>query len=259
MPVPAVEHALQPYDPAAYGPAAPPAEETGGALSVGRFMAAMSRYKWLVVVLVLLGLGGGFVATRFIDPEYEVNATIFTSGSGTERPSLINPSQLTGNAGWRDLMQSFAIIDPVVQKLSLYIQPDKASDSLLFATFQIDPVKKQFRPGSYTLKTEHGRFTLTDKVGFTHEVGTVGDSVGRSAGFAWVPPARLLGTRSREVSFTVLTPREASRDVQKRLAITIKQSSPVIALSLTGTAQQKPAATMNAMLTQFVDVATELK
>jgi capsular exopolysaccharide synthesis family protein len=259
LPVPADDYAMQSYDPTAFAPSGPAAGAEGGSISVARFGAALSRYRWLVVIMVLIGLGTGFAATRFIDPEYEVVATVFTNGSGNDKPTLINPAQLTGNAGWRDLLKSFAIIDPVVQDLSLYILPAKATDSLLFANFIIDPVKKRFQPGAYTLKTENGRYSLTDKIGFIHEVGTVGDSVGRTAGFAWVPPARLLGTRSHSVDFTVLTPREASRDVQKRFSVVIMPNSPVIGLTLSGTATQRPAATLNAMMTRFVDVASELK
>ena len=64
-------------------------------------------------------------------------------------------------------------------------KPSSAGDSLLFQNFHL-VVGRRFRPGTYTLKTERGRYELTDKLGLVHEVGTVGDSVGRTAGFAWV-------------------------------------------------------------------------
>jgi polysaccharide biosynthesis transport protein len=259
LPVPADAYAMQQYAPT-YS-AAPAAEESKGGLNLARFGAALGRYKWLVGVLAIVGVGAGLAATRFLDPEYEVNATVFTENPGPSNNSRnpVSPGPLAQNAGWRDLIRSFAIIDPVVQELALYLRPAKATDSLLFANFTIDPVKRRFRPGQYTLKTDKGRFSLTDKIGFIREEGTVGDSVGRTAGFAWVPPARLLGTRSRTVDFTVMTPRETARDILKRFVVTIQPNSPVISLTLTGTVTQKPAATLNAMLTRFVEVAGDLK
>jgi capsular exopolysaccharide synthesis family protein len=260
LPVPADDYAVQPYAPA-YAPAPGPADESGGGINLARFGAALGRYKWLVAALAIVGVSGGFAVTRFIDPQYEVYATVFTENTGPNggNRTLLSPGPLAQNAGWRDLLRSYAIIDPVVQELSLYLRPKKASDSLLFANFTLDPVKRRFTPGEYTLKTEKGRYSLTDKIGFVREQGTVGDSVGRMAGFAWAPPARLLGTRTRTVEFTVMTPREASRDILGRFTVSIQQNSPVIGLSLRGTATDKPAATLNAMLTRFVDVASELK
>jgi len=258
LPVPADSYAVQAYDQAAYAAAvsAAPAQE-GPAINVARFGAALSRYRWLIIGLTIVGTGAGITATRFLDPQYEVNATVFATAQNPNH-GPVDAGPLAQNAGWRDILKSFAISDPVVQQLSLYLRPAKASDSLLFATFKLEPGRR-FRPGDYTLKTERGRFTLTDKIGFVHEEGTVGDSVGRTAGFAWAPQARFLGTRTRTVEFKVMTPREASRDVLKRFNVTIQPNSPVIGLSLTGTATQKPAATLNAMLSQFVDVAGELK
>jgi capsular exopolysaccharide synthesis family protein len=238
----------------------PSVAEEGSILTMSRILAALRRYRWLVASLVVLGLVGGFVARRFVEPTYVVNATVFASPTKeTTGGALASDGALTRNQGWRDLLMSFAIIDPVVRELALYLRPEKAADSVLFANFAIDTTKKQWFPGDYTLETQSGRYTLTDKLGFIREQGVIGDSVGRSAGFAWVPPARRLGTQSRTVGFKVMTPREASVDIRNRLAVRIQLTSPVIAIDLTGTAAQRPAATVNAMITRFVEVAGDLK
>jgi succinoglycan biosynthesis transport protein ExoP len=257
LPVPADSYAVQAYDQAALAAAASPAASQESSINVARFGAALSRYRWLILGLTIFGTGAGFTATRFLDPQYEVNATVFATARGSDRGAL-DAGPLAQNAGWRDIIKSFAISDPVVQQLSLYLLPEKASDSLLFANFVL-PVGRRYRPGEYTLKTERGRYTLTDKTGLVHEEGTVGDSVGRSVGFSWIPSPRFLGTRSRSVAFKVTTPREASRDVLGRFGVVIQPNSPVIALTLRGTATQKPAATLNAMLGRFIEVASELK
>jgi capsular exopolysaccharide synthesis family protein len=88
----------------------------------------------------------------------------------------------------------------------------------------------------------------------------VGDSIGRSAGFAWAPTAATLGTKEREIEFVVMQPREVSYDiVRNRLSIGLAQGSPVLSLRLVGTKAQRPDATLNAYLDQFVALATELK
>ncbi|MEP6731128.1 MAG: Wzz/FepE/Etk N-terminal domain-containing protein, partial [bacterium] len=42
-----------------------------------RPLAAIRRYKWLFVSVVLIATAGGVVATRFVKPEYEVHATVW--------------------------------------------------------------------------------------------------------------------------------------------------------------------------------------
>src|SRR5690242_21871322 len=41
-----------------------------------RPLAAIRRYKWLLLAVVLLSTLGGVVATKMVKPEYEVRATI---------------------------------------------------------------------------------------------------------------------------------------------------------------------------------------
>lgn len=251
--------AMMAYDPSMFAaPASAPAP-TGSSFSVARLLAALKRYQWLIYLTTALGAIGGTVASRFVDPDYAVQATVFASptqetGGGSQ---LSSQGALTRNAGWRDLFQSYEVIDPVMLKLRLYLRPNSAADSLLFASFSIDSVKNRAAPGDYTLKTENGRYTLSSSL--QSETGIVGDSIGRTFGFAWTPSARLLGTKSREVKFKVMTPREASVDIKKRLLVTIQVASPVITIDLRGKANSRPAATLNAMLDRFIAVADTLK
>jgi polysaccharide biosynthesis transport protein len=258
LPVPADEYSgrLQPAP--AYGP--PTEEEGGGGGDATRLLSALLRFKWLIIGFAVAGLSGGIVASRFVEPEYEVDAAIFANPAGAPgNAGPVGSWTLTQIAGWKDLVRSTAIIDPVVQELALYVQPETAADSLVFAGFRLVEGGRGFRPGQYTLKTEGGRYSLVDKLGLINESGAVGDSVGRTAGFAWVPPVRVLGTKSRTVKFRVVTPREASRDIQSRFDVTIVTTSPVINVLLRGTAPQRPAPTLNAMLRRFTQVASELK
>lgn len=262
LPVPTEATGLAPYDPAAgYGPSPEGEAAPGSAISIGRIANALQRFKWIIVATTALGALGGVIAGRFVDPQYDVNATIFTTPSAETGGSGggARGGNLTQISGWRDLLRTPSISDPVVVRLALYLRPERAADSVLFENFTVDRTKGRFFPGDYTLKVDAGRWTLNDQIGAVRESGVVGDSIGRAAGFAWVPPARLLGNSARTVKFTVVTPREATIDIISRLQVLTDDRSPVIGLRLRGTAAQRPAATLNAMLDQFVTVATDLK
>jgi polysaccharide biosynthesis transport protein len=234
-----------------------PSRQSGG-LPIARILGAIGRYKWLVLLVLALGSVGGVVATRYIDPEYQVQSTVLlTSGqnSGTRGP--IRDEQQFDPQGWIDLLRSYSIADSVVLKLALYVQPNEASDAPLFRDFSLDFRKQRFYPGKYTLKIAGPRYTLSDGI-VINETGIVGDSIGRTAGFAWRPSRTVLG-RDRTIKFTVRTPRETSVEISRRMGIGLARGSNIIILQLRGTVQQKPAETLNAWGEQFVRIATDLK
>jgi capsular exopolysaccharide synthesis family protein len=258
-----------------YAPSYPPApyrggDEAGGdepGLQLSRIVSALSRYKWLVLVVLAIGTVGGIVATRYLDPEYQVDSTVLLTGDQTRSSSLasgpIRVEQEFDPQGWIDLLSSFAIADSVVIKLALYVAPNDASDAPLFRDFTLLGLtgerNRPFMPGKYTLKVDGPRYTLRDAIGSINESGIVGDSIGRTAGFAWRPSKAALGTE-RTVKFTVKTPRETAVDiVRKRLAVRLNRGSNLILLRLTGRVQDKPAETLNAWGEQFVRIATDLK
>ena len=243
----------------AEGAAAPPISTEA---QLGRILSALGRYKWLIAALAVLGAGAGIAASRFVEPTYVVQSSILITGglSGQDNDSR-GPltSQVDVNRqGWVDLLRTGAIADSVVLKLALYVEPENARDSTLFRDFALNFQANRFVPGEYTLQVNGGRVTLRDKLGLVSEQVVAGDSIGRTAGFAWVPSAARLG-RNRKVEFVVRQPREASVDILRRLSIRLAKGSNLIFMSLTGTAQQKPAETLNAWNAQFIRIATDLK
>ena len=263
QPVASRDVALEPYQ-----EGAPPSDWGGGGQeaapepkgpSLGRYLAAVNRFKWLVLVITALGAAGGVFATRFITPEYEVQATILLEqGTGVSGISggPIQAEQLLKASGWQDLLRSYAIADPVVTDLALFVTPAEDTDSLLFRTFRVD--QGRLRAGDYLLKITGGRYALASKAGLELETGAVGDSVGRPLGFQWQPsPSQLNGRK--EIAFNVQTPREASIALIKRLGLKLEGGSNFLFLSLTGPSAARSAATLNAWVEQFVAVATALK
>ncbi len=249
---PTADVALAPYRAAPDTEAGPPMEA-----QVRRVAAALGRYKWLIGLLGLIGLSGGAVASRFVDPDYQVQSTIFIPNEASPR-GPIREEQVFDAQGWIGLLSTYAIADSVVLKLALYVEPEQASDSALFRSFQLNRQSQRFFPGEYTLAVTGPRWSLRDKIGAVSEEGIVGDSIGRRAGFAWAPTKALLGERT--IKFRVRQPREVSNDIiGRRLGIGLAPGGGLIQMRLSGKLQQKPAETLNVWGEEFVKIATQLK
>lgn len=253
--------------PDAFQDDSPPAEWGGGqeaapkpkGPSIARYLSALNRFKWLILLFAILGGGAGYTATRFIAPEYEVRATILLEqGTGTSGGARgpIQAQELLKASGWQDLLRSYAVADPVVTDLGLFVKPGREADSTIFRNFRVDQLR--LRAGEYSLAVTGNRYALSLKPGFELETGALGDSIGRVAGFQWQPAAQLL-TGRKDVSFSVQTPREASIEIGKKLRMTLQDGSSFLFLNLTGPNAQRTAATLNAWVEQFVVIATALK
>lgn len=115
----------------------------------------------------------------------------------------IQAAELLQASGWQDLLRSYAIADPVVIGLGLFVTPAVVADSVLFRTFRVD--QSRLRPGDYKLTIAGERYVLNLQPGVEVEKGVVGDSIGRPVGFQWQPVAGQFGRRT-EVVFNVQTP-----------------------------------------------------
>jgi capsular exopolysaccharide synthesis family protein len=230
--------------------------------SLQRYLSAVSRFKWLIVALGLVGTGAGWGATKFIDPEYEVSATILLEqGTGTNQDGKggrgpIQAEELLKASGWQDLLRSYAISDPVVTNLGLFLEPKRDGDSTVFRGFRAD--QQRLRPGDYRISVANNRYVLSLKAGVEVEKGIVGDSIGRQLGFQWQPTLQQLSGK-KEIDFTVRTPREASELLIRKLRMTLNDGSSFLFLRMTGENAQRSAETLNAWVEQFVAVATALK
>jgi capsular exopolysaccharide synthesis family protein len=239
-------------------PAAPPAARSAG---MKRHIAALRRYKWLMVPTVIVGAIAGVVATRFVKPEYEAQARIWISNEGMSedatRQGPITSEGIVRNSAWIELLRSYRISDAVVMKRGLFVTPKSEKDAPAFEGFTLDD---RFVPGKYVLEVDgkaktYDLHTSTDQF---VEKGTLGDSIGRKVGFRWAPPAAALQGRA-EIQFTVVTPREASIALSKRLTATIPENTNFLALSLTDTRPDRAAGILNTWLNEFVTVAEQLK
>ena len=224
-----------------------------------RILSALRRYKWLILLIITLGSVAGAVSTRFMTPEYQVGATIFiTDGGGQpgDRTGPIRAVSLLQGPAWVELLRSFAVVDPVVKRQKLFLIPKDESDAALFDSLRLAP---KYRPGHYTLSLDQSakRYTLKQR-DVIIETGTVGDSVGRKIGMGWSPTVAQL--RDREtIDFELITPREASVELNNRLAAFLPENSNFLRLRLTGVQSRATAATLNDWIREYISVAADMK
>jgi len=247
-------HAVQ-----SWGPPAAPATPSAGGVNLGRYVAALRRYWWLIAIFGVVGAIGGFVATRVIKPTYTVDATIVI-GESPDPKGPVRPQVVLREAAWRELLVSFAILDPVARQTGMYLTPRSDADSLLFRNFQ---PTSDLQPGTYILKTDpttkrYDLLVVRNRAEASVETGALGDSVGRTVGFAWAPDAALLA-RPAETRFEVRTPREAAIELRNRLSVYLPEGSKFLKVQLRGQRSQQLAVTMNSILREFISEAAALK
>jgi capsular exopolysaccharide synthesis family protein len=227
------------------------------ASGIGRYWAGIKRFKWLIVLLVLAGAGGGLLATTFLRPEYAVQSTIRISLDDAQSArGPIQAEQVLRAGGYIDLLRSFAIADPVVKKLRLYVKPERERDSLVFAGFDVDETR--LRPGDYKIVVDKDRYSLALEPGIQVESGVIGTPIGAPAGFKWQPSRAALSGRGT-IKFQVKTPREASLDIVRKLRWDLAEGSQFLFANYRDDNAQRAAATLNAWVQQFVGVSTQLK
>ena len=232
-----------------------PEEES---VQIGRYVSALMRYKWLLLLIMTVGTVASVAATRFVHPKYQSQATIWIA-SETPQGRSVGPfraEELVNSSAWPDLLTSFAILDSVVLKVGLYVRPDRRADTPAFSTFTLGD---RFRPGRYVYEVSSAtrQYTLATDEGTIVERGPVGDSVGRKLGFKWLPPATL-GV-DKEVKFTVVTPRTASLELRESMTPALPPRANLMRIQLEGEDAERITVTTNALLRQFVATAASLK
>ena len=235
------------------------AGEDGG-FPWARYVAALRRYKWSMLAIVIAGTALGVAATRLLDPVYEVQGTIWIStedgGPRREERGPIRAEELLNSTAWIELFRSFAVLDAVVRKMSLNLTPASEADAGAFAGFA---VAERFAPGQYTLTLDapRERYVLAaDEVEI--ERGSVGDSVGRAVGFLWAPTRESLGER-QSIAFGLVNVRDVSVGLRDRLTAVLPERSNFLRVTLTGTNPGRTAGILNTWIDEFVSTAADLK
>lgn len=221
-----------------------------------RYFDVLRRHIILIVLLAVMGSALGLYAARRVKPVYDAQTTIWINAANNQQSGPIRAQELLSQTSWEELLRSFAIVDPVVRSLKLNVLPKIPGDSVLFRSFES---AQGLRPGSYVLNvTRSGGYLLSTAGGIEIERGTVGNAIGRAAGFAWNPETRLMKP-GQLVSFAVTTPRSMSLGLLSRMRTSLPERGQFMRLMLSGSDPQRTALTVNAIAEQFVRSAGDLK
>ena len=224
-----------------------------------RALSAVLRFKWLILLVTLLGSAAGVAATRVVRPIYSAQATVWidaAEGRGPDR-GPIRQGQMLDPQAWVDLLKSYVVLDQVVRDQRLFLEPQSPADAAALATLH---VTNQYRPGAYRLTVdEAGRaWTLTTSDGVELERGTPGDSIGTRVGLMWAP-ARGTLTSGQRVEFTLATLRDAARRLMESLDVQLDLNGNFLRLELRGSAPVTITEIVNAVVERYVSVAAQLK
>src|SRR5216117_1904483 len=227
-PLPAIRSQSAPVLRRANASAAPSLPEAESGPDWRRLASALLRFKWIVLLMVLLGLGGAVAATRLLRPIYRAQANVWVDvpdrrgdpHADTRGP--IRQGALLDADAWVELLRSYVVLDQVVRDLRLYLEVKRPADRPSFSGFG---VADAFRPGAYRLSVsdDSKTYTLAAAEGVDLERGTVGDSVGRRLGF-WVPGPESLSP-GRTIEFSVVQPRDAALRLGEQLDVRMDLNS----------------------------------
>ena len=236
----------------------PPYQNTGSN-NISRLISALRRFRWIIAGLTLLGAAGGIIATRFIKPEYEVSARIWIETPNNNRVGTpIQGDELLAAKAWIELLTTFKVLDPVIRERKLFVNHGGAEDARIFKTFEL-AADRRWIPGKFELSVDKtGKsYELKQRTGLYTEKGSVGDSIGRQMGFKWVPEFKKEDW-GRDITFEVISPREASVALTRRLVPTLRELN-FLHLTLRDSDPEAAALTMNSLIHQFVDEAAAQK
>ena len=222
-----------------------------------RYIAALLRYKWLILALTVAGVGAGLVSIRYIVPGYQASATIWVAENAAGRDrGPIRAEELLSISAWPELLRSFTILDKVATKEGLFLRPASPTDSAVFRGFAL---AGRMRPGSYQLRvSDGGRMALFNEDGAVIDSAAVGDSIGRNVGILWSPAPASLQSR-RAIAFEVSTIRGASAELRERIGTFNTNRTNILGITLRGDDPELVARTLNTLLDEFVSTAAELK
>ena len=231
----------------------------GGGQDWRRYLTALVRYKWLILLVLALGTAAGIVVSRFVPVRYTAQSTVWIeTGSRRNEPGPILTGGLLQSYSWLELLRSYVVLDHVVREMRLYLRPSSPAAASALRNFT---VRERFQPGTYefVVGRDGNTFELLSGSGEVLQRGMFGDSVGADLGFQWVPTRGSMAPGER-IAFTVTNLRDAARWLNENLdARMMTQQGNFLRIGLTGTDPWQTAATVNAVARRLVEVAAELK
>ena len=234
-------------------------EEQG--VDVRRYLLALARFKWLLVVALGVGIAGAYMAWTRTAVAYTAEGNLWIEQSTRQGAGDVTPiraSSLLESNAWIELLRSYQVLDTVAVSERLFLNVPREFEPA-FQRFDLD-LDEGFLPGDYQLRVgaSGDDFTLTTADGALIQQGTFGTAIGVNVGFVWVP-ARGSFPPEEVVSFSVLTARDAAQSLSDRLMTRMDRAGNFLNLSLSGQNPQKIASILNSLMQRHVDVAADIK
>lgn len=231
-------------------------------VSWDRYLAAIRRYKYLVIACVVLGVGAAFYAYRSIEPEYVAEGSIWVTNEARNASDQgpIQQAELLASSSWVELLLSFQVLEPVVLDQRLYLSYPAGTEHV-FETFSLvrdTEGETDVTGGRYRLSVSPDRSELILSNAEDIEVQRVpvGGTLGEGLGFRWSPPAP---GPDQPIDFGVSSPRQAAMGLRARLAPQMDRLGTFITVELQGRNPERIATVLSEILYRYVELATELK
>jgi capsular exopolysaccharide synthesis family protein len=221
-----------------------------------RYLTAVLRHKWLVLVVTVLGTIAGVIGTRFLDPRYTAKSILWVDVA-VGRDRGVQSDETFDSRGWVELVTSNAVLDTVVKSQNLFLHPATPADTAALAGFD---VSERVVPGKYRLIVDKpGRaFRLEMEDGTVVQRGRVGQPVGDNIGFNWTPTAGQLKA-GRTIQFGVSAIPDASAGLAQDISVRLDPAGNLMRLRLKANNAAQAAATLNAVTQRVIAVATDMK
>ena len=229
----------------------------GDATDPKRLLASLWRWKWWIAACTTLGVLGGVLAGRFIEPEYQVNSSIWIEQENRASGPVGGFEPLAAE-GWSSVLASNAVLRAVVEDTKLWLRLEDVDADAVPAFAELELTDRTLL-GSYTLEIgPAGAYELTRRDTTAVESGTLGGQVGASFGFNWSPDSNLFDTGDR-YRFNVRSVEAAVQGLRQRLDVRFDDKAGIIYATLLWKDRNEGADVLNAVQDQFLNTATELK
>ena len=233
-------------------------EEEGGA-NLQRYLAAVLRFKWLILLITLLGGVAGVVLSRSVTPQYQVEATLWMQAaprSSQNSPQPFRTAQALPPTAYLELVRSFAVLEPVVREHRLYVNalspdPGDALDSLMGTEEMVS--------GAYRLTVDStgSRYQLSTFDDSVVERGVLGGRIGAPLGIEWQPSAASFAP-DQTLQFRLQSYRGAAQSLAGRLQTIPDRMGTFLRLSMAGSDPVRITNTINSITEQYLRVAADL-
>lgn len=233
-------------------------DEEGGA-NLQRYLAAVLRFKWLILVITFLGGALGIMLSRTVVPEYRTQATLWIQSQSSRNQNAPQPfraGQTLPAGAWMELIRSRAVLEPVVRDQRLYVRPLSLDPGgALEALVGTDSIVS----GAYrlTVDSSGARYNIATLNDSIVEQGRLGGAIGRNLGVRWNPPTASLSP-GQSLEFRLQSIRSAAESLGARLQPTPDRQGNFLSLSLAGSNPMSITNTVNAIVDRYLQVAAEL-